>query len=313
MKHRANIRLIVKPAGALLSSLLIGHALSNPAHTDTVTYVYTDLQNTPLAEADSAGNVIARYDYMPYGSLIAVNSPSGSGFTGHVTDTDTNLIYMQARYYDPSMGQFLGPDPLQTNAGINSHFNRYWYANSNPYKYIDPDGRECKTIDGVTTCEPEKKGDGLPPFQLPFPAPSDFSGINSSNYFHHEYRYETHYGDKTDKSVQESIANHPTPGNDKPATPSGTNNNASPPAYSGLASPVKSFTFLDAKGNVWTVNVTLPGHPLHPGYVLRGAVDGKVITYGEGVGVFQAFGPLSQKMINDVWINQNQNNIDYAK
>ncbi len=46
---------------------------------------------------------------------------------------------MQARYYDPYAGRFLAVDPVQANTGS---FNRYWYANNNPYVYTDPDGRE---------------------------------------------------------------------------------------------------------------------------------------------------------------------------
>ena len=46
---------------------------------------------------------------------------------------------MQARYYDPVIGRFYSNDPVGFN---NIHnFNRYTYANNNPYKYIDPDGR----------------------------------------------------------------------------------------------------------------------------------------------------------------------------
>ena len=45
---------------------------------------------------------------------------------------------MQARYYDPVIGRFLSNDPVGYS---NTHnFNRYAYANNNPYKYVDPDG-----------------------------------------------------------------------------------------------------------------------------------------------------------------------------
>ncbi len=80
-----------------------------------------------------------------------------------------------------------------------------------------------------------------------------------------------------------------------------------------MALAVKSYAATDKNGNTWTINVTEPGHPLFPGYVLRGAVDGTTITYGEGVGAAQAFGPASQILINDVWKGQNQQNIDDAK
>ncbi|MFT6734831.1 MAG: hypothetical protein ACJAS9_003033 [Polaribacter sp.] len=46
---------------------------------------------------------------------------------------------MQARYYDPVIGRFYSNDPLGFR-DIHS-FNRYAYANNNPYKYVDPDGK----------------------------------------------------------------------------------------------------------------------------------------------------------------------------
>jgi len=45
---------------------------------------------------------------------------------------------MQARYYDPVIGRFYSNDPV---GFTNVHtFNRYAYANNNPYRYIDPNG-----------------------------------------------------------------------------------------------------------------------------------------------------------------------------
>ena len=46
---------------------------------------------------------------------------------------------MQARYYDPVIGRFMSNDPIGFR-DVHS-FNRYAYANNNPYKYVDPDGR----------------------------------------------------------------------------------------------------------------------------------------------------------------------------
>jgi len=45
---------------------------------------------------------------------------------------------MDARYYDPVIGRFYSNDPIGFR-GVHS-FNRYAYANNNPYKYTDPTG-----------------------------------------------------------------------------------------------------------------------------------------------------------------------------
>lgn len=119
----------------------------------TVTYIYTDGQGSPVAEADSAGNVTATFDYTPYGSTLLGAQQNGPGYTGHVADPDTALTYMQARYYDPSMGRFLSVDPVIPMAGQMSSFGTYAYANNNPYRYTDPDGR-CPTKEGCTEAVP---------------------------------------------------------------------------------------------------------------------------------------------------------------
>lgn len=42
----------------------------------------------------------------------------------------------------PAAARFVSVDPVQANANNGQNFNRYWYANNNPYKFTDPDGRQ---------------------------------------------------------------------------------------------------------------------------------------------------------------------------
>ena len=114
------------------------------AYGGTVTYVYTDPQGTPLAEADASGNITARFDYTPYGVAVASMgpAPNGPGYTGQVNDPDTGLVYMLARYYDPAVGRFLSTDPVTPSPGNAFNLNRYDYANNNPVVNMDTDGRE---------------------------------------------------------------------------------------------------------------------------------------------------------------------------
>jgi RHS repeat-associated protein len=67
----------------------------------------------------------------------------GPGYTGHVSDAATGLVYMQQRYYDPVIARFLSVDPVTAyDTGDMRHFSRYAYAFNNPYKFTDPDGRQ---------------------------------------------------------------------------------------------------------------------------------------------------------------------------
>ena len=123
--------------------LMIGLGVSPAAVAQTtVTYIHTDALGSVVAESDANGNVIKRYDYEPYGAVVGGEVPDGPGYTGHVSDSATGLSYMQQRYMDPQLGVFLSVDPVTAYDQPVGQFNRYRYANGNPYKFIDPDGRQ---------------------------------------------------------------------------------------------------------------------------------------------------------------------------
>lgn len=50
---------------------------------------------------------------------------------------------------DPQIGSFLSVDPVTADSVTGSNFNRYWYANNNPYKFTDPDGRFIQALWGA--------------------------------------------------------------------------------------------------------------------------------------------------------------------
>ncbi|WP_232767798.1 MULTISPECIES: RHS repeat-associated core domain-containing protein [unclassified Stenotrophomonas] len=120
------------------------------AGQEIIEYVHTDALGSPVAVSDAAGNVTERTAYEPYGALVGLQQADVPRFTGHVADSGTGLTYMQQRYYDPQIGLLLSADPVTAYSDPVAAFNRYRYANSSPYKFIDPDGR--RACGQNTTC-----------------------------------------------------------------------------------------------------------------------------------------------------------------
>lgn len=107
----------------------------------TVRYQHTDMLGSPVAETSAAGAVLKRTSFSPYGEPWQSAAVDGTGYTGHVMDAATGLTYMQQRYYWPESGRFLSEDSVEVRSVDGSNFNRFKYANNNPYAYTDPDGR----------------------------------------------------------------------------------------------------------------------------------------------------------------------------
>jgi RHS repeat-associated protein len=137
---------------ARLGAVLAGLALllsGVAAQAGTITYFHNDLAGSPLVATNEQGQVVWRESYRPYGERL-VNSAAASGnavwFTSRRQDAESGLVYMGARHYDPVAGRFVSMDPVGFDEGNLHSFNRYAYANNNPYRYKDPDGRAAETI-----------------------------------------------------------------------------------------------------------------------------------------------------------------------
>ncbi|NVJ62414.1 MAG: PASTA domain-containing protein [Gammaproteobacteria bacterium] len=119
--------------------LLLSSSLSY-AVKETITFIHTDHLGSPVLATKEDGSVKWREDYQPFGKKLTNEATDNNiGFTGHRDDKDLGLTYMQARWYHPEAGRFMGLDPILFR-DVHS-FNRYVYGNNNPYKYVDPDGK----------------------------------------------------------------------------------------------------------------------------------------------------------------------------
>jgi hypothetical protein len=123
-----------------------------------------------------------------------------------------------------------------------------------------------------------------------FPTPNGWQDFTSSSTNYHSYNTPVNAGSAEPAALQQAVTANLTPGYPSAATQQGTLNDATP-LIGGISpinfSPVLSYTTTNQiDGSSVVLNVTLPGHPLFPGIVVRktdSTACGTVLNnYGEG-------------------------------
>ena len=110
------------------------------------TYLLQDHLGSTVATADSAGKLLSRTTYTPYGSVASESGDTDSHkFTGKELDPSTGLYDYEARQYDAGLGRFISADTATPNYSDPQTLNRYSYCRNNPMKYVDPTGHVFET------------------------------------------------------------------------------------------------------------------------------------------------------------------------
>ena len=91
------------------------------------------------------GKVSQHTEYIAFGEILFDEHSSEHTmlylFNGKELDSETGLYYYGARYYDPKVSIFVNVDPL-----VEKTMQAYAYANNNPVRFIDPDGKEPQDV-----------------------------------------------------------------------------------------------------------------------------------------------------------------------
>jgi RHS repeat-associated protein len=107
----------------------------------TTTYTVADHLGSVVRATAAAGAPTLTREYDPWGNLLG-STTSGFAFTGREWDAEAGLYYYRARYYNPSIGRFLRPDP----SGYEDGPNLYAYVHNSPSVARDPAGLEAMIV-----------------------------------------------------------------------------------------------------------------------------------------------------------------------
>jgi RHS repeat-associated protein len=127
-----------------------------PADPGSLTPVFDGHGNvTALVDSGSPTNILARYEYGPFGEVLAeayasssarqLLAASGFRFSTKYRDEETGLLYYGYRYYSPGQGRWLSRDPIEESGGV----NLYGFAGNAPASFVDPLGQALYAFDGT--------------------------------------------------------------------------------------------------------------------------------------------------------------------
>ena len=107
---------------------------------DTTYYYHTDGLGSITTLTNSAGSVVQSYTYDAFGNITSQTGvvENSYTYTGREWDSEANLYYYRARYYDANIGRFITEDPIGFGGGVDF----YPYVANNATNRTDPSGLE---------------------------------------------------------------------------------------------------------------------------------------------------------------------------
>jgi len=126
-------------------------------YNGTTYYYATNLQGDVTAILNNAGTAVVSYTYDAWGNILdtagtmkdTLGTLNPLRYRGYVYDIETNLYYLQSRYYNPKWGRFISADAyISTGQGILGH-NMFAYCLNNPVMFADPSGNCAGAVIGA--------------------------------------------------------------------------------------------------------------------------------------------------------------------
>ena len=93
--------------------------------------------------SDSTATPQTALNYSTFGEPLSTNPANPLmtyQFAGEYYDADTGLIYLRARWMNPTVGRFISMDEFEGAKKLPLSLNKYIYANGDPVNFVDPSG-----------------------------------------------------------------------------------------------------------------------------------------------------------------------------
>ncbi|HEY0625546.1 MAG TPA: RHS repeat-associated core domain-containing protein [Allosphingosinicella sp.] len=245
-------------------------------------FLHVDERGSIVAHTDSTGGILHTLSYDEFGAPAATNQ-SRFQYTGQTWLPEVGLYYYKNRMYDPKLGRFLQPDPIEYEAGM----NLYAYVKGDPVNLKDPLGLlpgDCAN----GSCEPFTVGGGSGltggtsfgswfngRIQLDMPMDGGGGGGGGEGPAHNYPLEEPLTKQNTQCTITQvayALNFYAIPGADGAKTP-GQSYKVSPTAYLGggweinINWNIGHVRFLSTNGGLSVSNVTQADHLLHSGRV----------------------------------------------
>ncbi len=111
-------------------------------------YFQKNIQGDILRILDRTGTAVVEYTYDAWGNILSVTGSMANTlgqynpfrYRGYYYDSETDLYYLNSRYYDAEVGRFINADGIVgANGGILG-YNMFAYCSNNPIAFADYNG-----------------------------------------------------------------------------------------------------------------------------------------------------------------------------
>ncbi len=122
--------------------ILAQHTATGSTTPGTTAYLHSDVRGDVRTATNTAGTITDTFTWTVDGQQTARTGTTNVtvGWRSETVDTTTGLIWLRARWYDPTTARFLSADPWHGNPANPISLNRYLYANADPVNMHDPTG-----------------------------------------------------------------------------------------------------------------------------------------------------------------------------